>query len=51
MIVLGGNLEQLVLIITFLLLAYTWVGYAMLLLLLRALIAREVIRAQLGGRA
>ena len=39
-----GDQEQLVLAITLLLLAYTWAGYPMLLLLLRRLAARGIAR-------
>jgi cellulose synthase/poly-beta-1,6-N-acetylglucosamine synthase-like glycosyltransferase len=45
MIFFGGRLERLVLVIAFLLLAYTWAGYPMVLLLLRSFLARKIARA------
>lgn len=41
----GGSLERLVLVIAFLLLAYTWAAYPMLLWLLKSVFARKITRA------
>src|ERR1700694_3093728 len=45
LIMFGGSLERLVLVIAILLLAYTWAGYPMILLLLRSCFARRIARA------